>query len=85
MADDKPKAKRVQGPRTQRPIFAIVSYTDADGAIVALEASRLSIAFERDSGKLLEALLPGGAGLGAASAVVRVTLPTPTPRKKAEG
>lgn len=80
-----PKKRRApQGPRQQRPIFAIVSYTDAEGALQTLESSRLSIAFERDSAKLLEALLPGGSGMQA-SAVVRVTLPAPTPRAKAAG
>lgn len=87
MADEAPttapkKRRAPQGPRTPRPIFAIVTYTNEDGSLQSLEASRLSIGFERDSAKLLEALLPGGSGM-TASAVVRVTLPAPTPRTKA--
>lgn len=76
------KRRAPQGPRQQRPIFAIVTYNDENGNLQPLEASRLSIGFERDSAKLLEALLPGGSGM-TASAVVRVTLPAPTPRAKA--
>ena len=83
MADAPAKKKRApQGPRTPKPVFAIVSYTDADGNSVQLDKSRLSIAFERDSTKLVD-MLTGDGGI-AASAIVRVQLPAPQPRKKAE-
>lgn len=87
MADattETPKKLRQQGLRTPRPIFAIVKYTDAEGNLQTLEGSNMSISFERDSAKLLEALLPGGAGMQA-SAVVRVELPAPAQRAKKEG
>ena len=83
-ADAPAKKRRASGPRTQRPIFAVVRYKDEDGSSVQLEQSRLSIQIERDSGKLVEMLTGGGDFTGAA--VVKVQLPAPTPRAKpAEG
>ena len=82
MPADAPKKRRASGPRTQRPIFAVVRYTDQDGSTVQLEQSRLSIQIERDSGKLVEMLTGGGDFTGAA--VVKVQLPAPTPRAKPE-
>ena len=76
------KKRRSSGPRTQRPIFAVVRYTDEGGATVQLEQSRLSIQIERDSAKLVEMLTGGGDFTGAA--VVKVQLPQPTPRAKPE-
>lgn len=76
------KRRAPQGPRTPRPVFAIVTYQDTDGSVMQLDRGRLSIKFERDSNALVE-LLTGGGSLNA-SAVVRVELPAPTPRKKAE-
>lgn len=81
---DAPKTRRKStGPRKQRPVFAIVSYTDENGNSVKLNQSGLSIQIERDSGKLVE-LLTGGGDFGNA-AVVRVELPQPTPRNANAG
>ena len=73
-----PKKRRASGPRTQRPVFAVVRYVDEDGASVQLEQSRLTIQIERDSAKLVEMLTGGGDFTGAA--VVKVQLPQPKPR-----
>lgn len=83
MAEETKKRRKPQGPRTIRPVFAIVRYADGEGNMAPLDASRLNIEIERDSSKLLEALLPGGAGMSA-SAVVRVVLPAGPPRNKPE-
>lgn len=82
MPADAPKKRRASGPRTQRPVFAVVRYTDADGATVQLEQSRLEIQIERDSAKLVEMLTGGGDFTGAA--VVKVQLPQPKPRGQGE-
>lgn len=71
-----------KGPRTPKPVFAVVRYTDADGNTVSLDQSRLSIQIERDSAKLVEMLTGGGDFSGAA--VVRVELPQPKPRNAGE-
>lgn len=76
-----PKGKST-GPRQQRPVFAIVTYTDENGNAQQLDKSRLNIAIERDSAKIVE-LLTSGDGDMSNAAVVRVQLPQPTPRAKA--
>lgn len=70
------------GPRKQRPVFAIVNYTDENGTAQRLNKDGLSIQIERDSSKIVE-LLTSGEDMGSA-AVVRVELPQPTPRKASE-
>lgn len=85
MADTEqgPKKRRApQGPRTPKPVFAIVTYTDDQGQTVQLDRSRLSIAFERDASAIVE-LLAGDGNLNA-SAIVRVSLPAPAQRAKKE-
>jgi hypothetical protein len=77
-----PKKRRSSGPRQQRPVFALVRYTDENGNQTALNKDGLSIQIERDSGKIVE-MLTSGDGTGGAT-VVRVELPQPTPRKAAE-
>lgn len=76
------KTRKSSGPRQQRPVFAIVSYTDENGTAVKLNQAGISIQIERDSGRLVE-LLTGGGDFGNA-AVVRVELPQPATRKTAE-
>jgi hypothetical protein len=79
-----PKARRKpQGPRQQRPVFAIVTYTDSEGNAAKLNASGLSIKIERDSAKIVELLTGDDASLQGA-AVVKVDLPQPQQRAKAE-
>jgi hypothetical protein len=76
-----PKKRRAQGPRNAKPLFAVVSYKDADGNSVALDKSRLDIKVERDAGKLLELVTSGDFG---AATVVRIELPAPAQRAKAD-
>jgi hypothetical protein len=83
MADQAPaatpaKKKRAQSPRTQRPLFAVVRYTDENGVEVRLDKSRLSIQVERDAAKLLE-LVTSGDGAGNAT-VMQLQLPEPQRR-----
>lgn len=76
------KAKRrSSGPRTQRPVFAVVTYEDENGNQVALNKSGIQIRIERDAAKLLDMVTSEGMGNAA---VVRVELPAPTQRKPAE-
>jgi len=82
MADAPKKTRKSSGPRQQRPVFAIVTYTDADGSQVQLDKSRLNIKIERDSAAIVE-LLTGGDGGMANAAVVRVELPQPQKRNTA--
>lgn len=78
-----PKARRKSsGPRQQRPVFAVVRYSDSDGNPVQLDQNKLQIVIERDSAKLVE-MLTGGSDFSGA-AVVRVELPQPKPRASAE-
>lgn len=74
-----PKKRRTQGPRTPKPIFAVVTYEDESGNPVVLNKSNIKIVLERDAAKLLD--LVTGEGMGPA-AVVRVELPATTPRAK---
>lgn len=85
MAEATPaKKKRVQGPRTMKPLFVIVRAYDENGTLLQFNAPmRVEVQIERNSDKLLEALIPGGSGLSA-SAVVRAELPQGPPRKKAD-
>ena len=79
-----PKKRRApQGPRQARPVFAIVTYSDAEGNAMQLDKSRLSIKIERDSAKIVELLTAGDGSMGSA-AVVKVDLPQPQQRAKAE-
>lgn len=77
------KKRKPQGPRTPKPIFAVVSYTDEQGNAVRLDKQRLQLKLERDSAKLVELLTSDG-GDFANAAVVRVELPQGQPRAKAE-
>lgn len=86
MADEKtttaaatPKKRKPQGPRTPKPIFAVVTYTDDSGNQVVLNKAGLNIMLERDAAKLLD--LVTGEGVGPA-AVIRVHLPEPATRAK---
>jgi len=55
MADPKtPAKKRASFTRTEKPIYAVIAYTNDDGEKVKLNKSRLSITLERDAGKILE-------------------------------
>lgn len=83
MADEAKKTRRKStGPRQQRPVFAIVTYTDDSGAPVQLDKSRLNIKIERDSAAIVE-LLTGGDSAMAGAAVCRVELPQPQKRNTA--
>lgn len=82
MADEAAPAKKTrkaQGPRTPKPIFAVVTYQDENGQQVALNKSNINIVLERDAAKLLDIVT--GEGFGAA-AVVRVELPATATRAK---
>lgn len=73
------KKRRASGPRTPRPVFGIVTYTDDQGQPVQLDKNRLSITIERDSARIVELLTGGDSGM-ANAAVVKVELPQPKPR-----
>lgn len=81
MAEEKKTRKRAAFTRTPKPVFAIIKYTDENGAEQKLDRDRLSITFEKDAGALVTLLT--GEGMGNAT-VVKVDLPAPTPRKAAE-
>lgn len=83
MADNTaPKTRRKpQGPRTPKPIFAVVTYTGEDGADIRLDKSKLKIVLERDAAKLVDLVTSDDM---SSAAVVRVELPQSTPRKSAE-
>lgn len=74
---DTPKKRRASGPRQQRPVFAVVTYTDENGNAVQLNKDNLNIAIERDSAKIVEMLTGGSMG---SATVVRVELPQPQKR-----
>lgn len=82
MADAPKKARKAQGPRTPKPIFAVVAYTDESGNEMKLDKSRLKIVLERDSAKIVD-LITSDDGFGNV-AVVRVDLPVAATRKPAE-
>lgn len=82
MAEAQTKKRRSSGPRQQRPVFAIVTYTGEDGQPVSLNKDGLNIKIERDSAKIVELLTSGDASMGGA-AVVRVELPQPQRRNTA--
>lgn len=48
--------KRAPFVRTERPVFAVISYTDEDGNPVKLSKARLSIKVEKDMEKLVSLL-----------------------------
>jgi hypothetical protein len=74
------KTRKAQGPRQQKPVFAVVSATDESGNPIALNKSGLSIRLERDAATLLD-MLEGGMGN---QVIVRVELPATATRAKAE-
>lgn len=81
MADAPKTRRKPQGPRTPKPIFAVVTYTNEDGTRLALDKSKLSIVLERDAAKLVDLVTSEDMG---GAAVVRVNLPATTQRKPAE-
>lgn len=49
-----PKKKRKpQGPRQERPVFAVFRYTDESGNPVKLDEARLKVQFSKDAAELL--------------------------------
>jgi hypothetical protein len=75
------KRRKASGPRTARPIFAVVSYRDEQGQAVQLDKARLTIKLERDAGKLVELVTnPENAG---GVTVVKADMPEPTQRAAA--
>jgi hypothetical protein len=56
---DAPKKKRAAFTRTEKPIFALVTYTNEQGAAVKLDKSRLVITVERDMEKIVAAMEDG--------------------------
>lgn len=82
MAEGQTKKRRASGPRQQRPVFAIVTYSDESGHPVQLDKDRLTIRIERDSAKIVEMLTSGDGDTQNAS-VVRVELPQPQRRNTA--
>lgn len=76
------KRRASSGPRQQRPVFAIVTYTDENGNPQQLDKSRLGIKIERDSAAIVDLLTGGDSGMTSA-AVVRVELPQPKKREAA--
>jgi hypothetical protein len=82
MADVVKKTRKSSGPRQQRPVFAVVRYTDENGTEQKLNSSGLTIQIERDSAKIVD-FLTGGGDFGNAS-IVRVELPQPAKRNAAE-
>ena len=71
-APNTPKKRRAQGPRVEKPVFAIVTASNEDGTPLQLNRDRLQITLERDAAKIVD-LVTGGGAQGAA--VVRVTMP----------
>lgn len=72
-----PRKGRKQGPRTPKPIFALVGYTDENGNAVALNKNGLSIKLVRDAAQIVDMLTSGETnGLTP----VRVELPEPAKR-----
>ncbi len=71
------KTRKAQGPRTPKPIFALVSYKDADGNAVRLDVENLDIQFTKDSAELVTLLTGPDAGKYV---VKSVTLPAPAKR-----
>lgn len=71
------KTRKAQGPRTPKPIFALVSYTDSDGNTVRLDVENLNIEFTKDSAELVTKLTGPDAGKFV---VKQVTLPAPAKR-----
>lgn len=55
MADAKtPDKKRASFTRTEKPIYAVITYTNSDGEKVKLNKASLEITLERDAGKILD-------------------------------
>lgn len=66
MADAPKKARKAQGPRTVKPIYLLVRYTNEDGSVMPLEASRVEVEAIKDPTVLIAKLLGGGGMEGAA-------------------
>lgn len=48
------KARKAQGPRVERPTYAIFSYTDENGSPVSLDPNRLVGSFTKDPAVLAQ-------------------------------
>lgn len=75
-----PRARRKpQGPRVNKPIFAVVRYTDEQGNRVKLDKSNLTIELARDAALLVDLMESGEAQ------VFRVELPVAAKPAAASG
>lgn len=45
--------RKAQGPRQEKPVFVIVSYTNEAGEPVMLDADRLNLRFTKDAAELV--------------------------------
>lgn len=81
MADEtKPTAKKKRVVnRTQKPVFAVVTYTDENGEPLRLIKANLSIKVEKDMEKIVEIMEAGEGGT-----VIKLDMPAPKPRTTAE-
>lgn len=66
MADAPKKTRKAQGPRTIKPIYLLVRYTNEDGSVLALDPKRVTVEAVKDPTVLIEKLLGGGGMEGAA-------------------
>lgn len=46
--------RKPQGPRQERPVFAVFRYTDESGQPVKLDESRLKVEFTKDAAELVK-------------------------------
>lgn len=66
------KRRAPQGPRVQKPIFLVISYTDENGNPVKLDSARLTVEPTKDTASLVSMLTQGGSD----KTVVSITPPS---------
>lgn len=63
------KTRKAQGPRTVKPIYILVRYTNEDGSNFPLDRNRVQVEAVKDPTKLIEMLLGNGGGMEGAAFV----------------
>lgn len=77
------KPRKAQGPRQEKPIFAVFRYTDENGNAVKLEESRLNVSFTKDAAELVKLITGANADPTATVLQVQVGGKRPNPASEA--
>jgi hypothetical protein len=58
---DAPKKRKAQGPRIAKPIYILLGYTNEDGSVYPLDASRVNVTAVKDPVEVVKMFASGEA------------------------